>query len=340
MNKKWIEKLETLLNIPSPSGDTEEAVSFVENEFKTLGIKTERTNKGALIATINGEDDENQITFSAHVDTLGLMVKEIKDNGTLKTAQIGGFAWTSVEGEYVTISTLEGKKYRGTVLSTKASRHIFSTETDTMTREQDNIEIRIDEKVKNAEDVEKLGINVGDFCYLDPRVEVTKSGFVKSRHLDDKAGVICLLAFSESLTKSKNKLKNTVNFLITNYEEVGHGATQVPPKTKILIAVDMANPGPGQQSDEFSCAICAKDSSGPYDLSLRKEFASLAKKHNIDIKHDIYNYYSSDGSCALRTGFDIKVGLIGPGVDASHGYERTHVDALDATVKLCEAFIK
>lgn len=336
---KWMNKLEELLNIPSPTGDTEEAVAFVEKEFKALKVPTERTNKGALLATIKGESEE-AITFSAHVDTLGLMVKEVKSNGRLRISKVGGYAWTSVEGEYVTISTLEGKKYTGTVLSTKASTHIFADETNSMKRDDDNMEVRIDEKVKSKEDVEKLGIRVGDFCYLDPRAELTESGFVKSRHLDDKASVIILLMFAEKIMK-KGKPKNTINFLISNYEEVGHGAVaRIPENTKVFFAVDMANPGPGQESSEYSVTITAKDSSGPYDLALRKELVALAEKHKISYKTDIYNYYGSDASAALRAGYDIRAALVGPGVDASHSMERTHKDAIDETVKLLVAYVE
>lgn len=330
-----IKKLEELLRIPSPTGNTEKAISFVENEFKTLGISTYRNNKGALIATIEGKNKDKEVTLSAHVDTLGGMVKEVKDNGRLKITQLGGYVWSTIEGEYVTIETMDEKAYTGTVLTTKASSHVHGEGTKNIERNMDNMEIRIDEKVLYKDDVLKLGINVGDFVAFDPRTTVTDTGFVKSRHLDDKACVAALLGIAKYLIDNNIKPNYTTNFFISNYEEVGHGASSsIPEKTFEFIAVDMAAPGNGQTSDEYSVTICAKDSSGPYDYELRKRLINLAKENNLNYKIDIYPYYGSDGSAALRAGYDFKVGLIGPGVDASHSFERTHKEAIENTIKL------
>ncbi|MBU5294553.1 M42 family metallopeptidase [Anaerosalibacter bizertensis] len=324
-----------LLNIPSPSGNTVKAIDFVENEFNSLGIKTYRTNKGALIGTIDGKDSDEEITLSGHVDTLGGMVKEIKSNGRLKITQIGGYPWNSIEGEYCTIESNDGNLYTGTILTTKASTHVHGDKTSSTKRDEDSIEIRIDEKVKNNEDVEKLGISVGDYVFFDARAEITKSGFIKSRHLDDKAGVASILGIAKYLVDNTIVPNYTTNFFISNYEEVGHGASAaIPEKTTEFIAIDMAAPGEGQTSDEYSVTICAKDSTGPYDLELKKHLTKLAKDNNLNYKVDIYPYYGSDGSAALRAGHDFRVGLIGPGVDASHSFERTHREALENTIKL------
>lgn len=332
--------LEELLKIPSPTGNTEKAVLFVEEKFKKLGIATKRTIKGALIATIEGKNKDKEVTLSGHVDTLGAMVKEIKGNGRLKITQLGGYVWNTVEGEHVTIETLGGKTYTGTIMTTKASSHVHGEGTKTVERNADNMEIRIDEKVSSKEDILNLGINVGDFVYLDPRVVVTESGFIKSRHLDDKAGVISLLGIAKHLVDNNIKPNYTTNFFISNYEEVGHGAAAaIPEKTFEFIAIDMAAPGDGQTSDEFSVTICAKDSSGPYDYELRKRLIGLAQEENLNYKIDIYPYYGSDGSAALRSGHDFKVGLIGPGVDASHSFERTHIEAIENTIKLGIAYL-
>ncbi|NLW22623.1 MAG: M42 family metallopeptidase, partial [Tissierellia bacterium] len=278
---------------------------------------------------------DKEVTLSAHVDTLGGMVKEIKSNGRLKFTQIGGYVWSTVEGEYVQVENSQGKLYSGTVLITKASSHVHGEETKTTERNMDNMEIRLDEKVSSKEDVEKLGINVGDFVFFDPRVTITPSGFIKSRHLDDKAGVACLLGMAKYLVDNNITPKYTTNLFISNYEEVGHGASAaIPEKTFEFIAIDMAAPGLGQTSDEFSVTICAKDSSGPYDLELRQRLVKLAEENGLNYKIDIYPYYGSDGSAALRAGYDFKVGLIGPGVDASHSYERTHREAIENTIKL------
>lgn len=341
MNEKYIlDKLEALLNIPSPTGDTEKAISFVEEEFKSMGISTRRNNKGALIGTMEGLNQEKEVTLSGHVDTLGGMVKEIKPNGRLKITQIGGYVWSTVEGEYVVIETMAGNQYTGTILTTKASSHVHGSETDEIKRNMDNMEIRIDERVSSKEDVVNLGINVGDFVFFDPRITITPSGFIKSRHLDDKAGVVAILAMAKHLMENNITPNYTTNFFISNYEEVGHGASaSIPEKTFEFIAVDMAAPGEGQTSDEFSVTICAKDSTGPYDFGLRKRLVDLAKEEDLHYKVDIYPYYGSDGSAALRSGNDIKVGLIGPGVDASHSFERTHIEAIKNTVQLGIAYL-
>ncbi|MCH4890900.1 M42 family metallopeptidase [Acidaminobacter sp. JC074] len=336
INKKYImDSMVTLLTTPSPTGDTEAAIDFVDEKFKGLGIETRRTVKNALIATIPGEDDSKHRLLSAHVDTLGAMVKEIKANGRLKVTQIGGYAWNSIEGEYCTISTDENGEFTGTILLSQASTHVHGGKVGDQKRTGDNIEIRIDEKVKNKKDVEDLGIQVGDFVYLDTRTDVTESGFVKSRHLDDKACVACLLGMAEHLVTNKIKPKYTTHFYISNYEEVGHGSSAaIPEKTFEFLAVDMAAPGDGQTSTEYAVTICAKDSSGPYDLEMKRRLAKLAKDNELDYVIDIYPFYGSDASAALRAGWEVKHGLIGPGVDASHSYERLHEDSIEATVKL------
>ncbi len=220
-----VEKLVELLRIPSPTGNTERAIDFVEKEFKSLGLPTYKSNKGALIATIEGENKDKEVTLSAHVDTLGGMVKEIKGNGRIKLTQIGGYVMDTIEGEYVSVENSQGDIYTGTILTTKASSHVHGQGTKDIERNTDNMEIRLDEKVSSKEDVLKLGINVGDFIFFDTRTTVTDKGFIKSRHLDDKAGVACLLGMAKYLVKNNIKPKHTTNFFISNYEEVGHGAS-------------------------------------------------------------------------------------------------------------------
>ncbi|MFA5524290.1 MAG: M42 family metallopeptidase [Tissierellales bacterium] len=335
-----IDKLVKILKTPSPTGNTKTVMDIVENEFKELNISTYRTKKGALVATIKGENDDLHRTLSGHVDTLGAMVKEIKGNGRLKITQIGGYSWNTVEGEYCTVQASNGKEYTGTILTTKASSHVHGSETSSIERNANSLEIRLDEKVKKAEDVENLGISVGDFIFFDPKTTVTESGFIKSRHLDDKAGVVAILAVAKHFKDNSLSPKYTTNFFISNYEEVGHGASaSIPEKTAEFVAIDMAAPGDGQTSDEFSVTICAKDSSGPYDLELKNKLVKIAKDNNINYKIDIYPYYGSDASAALRAGWEFKHGLIGPGVDASHSYERTHKDAIENTIKLAVNYL-
>lgn len=333
MDRNYVKNLlEELLNIYSPTGDTENAICFMEKKFKELNIPCRRTNKNALIATIEGEEKE-AITFSGHVDTLGLMVKEIKANGRLAFSLVGGFSPTSVETENVFIKTYNGKLIPGTALYNEASVHVYDT-TTTGQRSIKNMEIRIDEDVKTAEDVRKLGISVGDFICLDPRCRIYDSGFIKSRHLDDKACIAAMMGLAKHLVKNKIKPKNTINFFISNYEEIGHGSSFVPENTVEFFAVDMAAPGVGQESDEKAVTICAMDSTTPYDLGMRNKLRKIAEEKKIDYRIDIYPHYGSDATAALRAGHDIRCALIGPGVDASHSYERTHILGIENTYKL------
>lgn len=327
--------LKDILPISSPTGYTDKVMDYIRKELNAINAPFVTTNKGALVVTLKGKDDENQVTFSAHVDTLGAMVKSIKSSGTLELTPLGGFMMNSIEGENCTIETVDGKVYSGTIQTVKPSVHVSAGEARELNRTPQNMEVVIDEKVFNKEDVEKLGINVGDFICFDTRTTFTESGFIKSRHLDDKLSVGILLYTIKYLVENKVQLPRTINFFISNYEEVGHGSSAaLPCKTKEFIAVDMGCPGLTQNSTEYDCCICAKDSSGPYDLDLRVRLTNLCKKHNIPFKIDIYPSYGSDASAALRAGWDIKTALIGAGVFASHGYERSHMDSVNATLDL------
>ncbi len=335
-----IEQLVEILNTPSPSGDTKKAMKLIRVYFDALNIETRLTNKGALIATIKGQNDDKHRTLSAHVDTLGAMVREIKGNGRLKMTQIGGFPWNAVEGEYCVISTDTDKTYTGTILTNKASTHVHGGDSSSNKRDADSMEVRIDEKVSSADEVRALGIEVGDFIYLNPRTETSVSGYIKSRHLDDKSCVASIIAMARHLVENKIVPPYTTHFLISNYEEVGHGAASgIPEKTFEFLAIDMAAPGEGQASDEHKVTICAKDSSGPYDLDIKRRLVKLAKENELPYVIDTYPFYGSDASAMVRAGWDIKHGLIGPGVDASHSFERTHNEGLEATIKLGIAYI-
>ncbi|QCX34874.1 M42 family metallopeptidase [Caloramator sp. E03] len=334
-----MDNIVNLSNIPSPSGYTNKAISYIEKIVKELCINYTITNKGSLIATIEGKNSKYQRTVSAHIDTLGAMVKKIKNNGRISFDKIGGYMLNSIEGENCIIETCDGKQYTGTVVTTKPSVHIHS-DAGQIERKLENMEIIIDEKVNDDKDVVNLGIEIGDFIFFDTRTQITKSGFIKSRHLDDKASAGILLGTIKYIVENNIPLPYTTNFYFTNYEEVGHGAAaSIPENTVEFIAVDMGAPGEGQNSSEYSVCICAKDSHGPYDYSLRCKLVNLCKEKSIDYRIDIYPHYGSDASTALRSGYDIKTALIGPGVFASHGYERTHKDAILNTTKLLAEYL-
>ncbi|HIC90157.1 MAG TPA: M42 family peptidase, partial [Anaerolineae bacterium] len=329
-----------LLRIPSPTGDTERAITFVQETLAAFPLQLQLTAKGALTATWKGRSAYAPRALTAHVDTLGAMVKEIKRNGRLKLAQIGGYAWEAIEGETCTIVTTDGQHYRGTILPTKASVHVYGKETHELERKGENMEVRLDARTTSVEETRSLGIEVGDFVYLDPRVEVTDTGFVRSRHLDDKAGVACIIGAVKVLSDAGLSPAQRTTIHVSNYEEVGHGASSgIPEDATELLAVDMAAVGEGQNSDEFTVSICAQDSGGPYHIAMRRKLVRLAQERNIPYKVDIYPFYRSDGEAAWRAGANLRVGLIGPGVDASHAYERTHRDSLEATTRLIVAYL-
>lgn len=332
--------LSDLLNIPSPTGYTREAVDYIEKTLSAFPeLKLERTRKGALLVTWPGRRTDQPRALTAHTDTLGAMVKEIKSSGRLLLTQLGSYVWNTIEGEGCTVITLDGKRIRGSYLIEAASSHVHGTKTSSMERNGQMLEIRLDERTSSEKETRALGIEVGDFVAFDPRIEIT-NGFVRSRHLDDKACVACLVAAVQSMHAAGLQPYQTAYFLISNYEEVGHGAaTGFPSDVGELVVVDMAAVGEGQTSDEFNATVCVKDSGGPYHHELSTKLRRLADQNNIPYKVDIYAYYGSDGGALLRTGADLKVALIGPGVDASHNYERTHIDGLTATTQWVMAYL-
>jgi putative aminopeptidase FrvX len=332
--------LSGLLNTPSPTGFTEPAITFTEQSLKGFpGLSFEHTRKGALVVTIQGDKSDAPRALTAHADTLGAMVKQIKSNGRLLMTKIGGYAWNTVEGEGCTVHTNSGEQMRGSILFEKASGHVHGSKVNETKREDDNMEVRLDARTTSQEQTESLGIRVGDFITFDPRVEIT-NGFVRSRHLDDKACVACLVAAVKALHDAGQKPTQTAYLLISNYEEVGHGAAAgIPQDVTELISVDMAAVGEGQTSDEFHATLCVKDSGGPYHHGLSQTLRQLADKYGIPYKVDIYPYYGSDGETFWRAGGNVAVALIGPGVDASHNYERTHQDALLATTQWILAYL-
>lgn len=333
--------LAELLNIPSPTGFTDRAIDFCEKTLETIpGVSLQRTRKGALVGLLPGQDkDAPWRALTAHVDTLGAMVKEIKPNGRLKLTRLGGFAWNTVEGEGVTVFASRGERVRGSILMEMASAHIHAADVGKTERNDGNMEVRLDARTVSKEETQELGIQVGDFVAFDPRVEIT-NGFVRSRHLDDKACVANIIFALKAIVDAGLKPAATTVLFISNYEEVGHGAASgIPDEVAELVAVDMAAVGEGQASDEFHATLCVKDSGGPYHHGLSQRMRQLAEDYAIPHRIDIYPYYGSDGGAFWRAGGDVAVALIGPGVDASHNYERTHTDALEATTRWCLAYL-
>lgn len=328
-----LETMKKYLQIPSPGGYTREATLEVKKDFEKFGLKTELTNKGALIGTLEGENNDRHVMITAHIDTLGCMVKEITNDGRIKYGKIGGGSWSSIEGENCYIITRKGKKIRGSVIPKMASAHIYGADRDA-TRNGENMFIRLDEIVASKEDVLNLGINIGDFICMDTRTEITDSGFVKSRYLDDKLAVAILVEIVRYFSENNLKPKYTTHFFISNYEEIGHGVAGEPEKVSEMIAVDIGIVGDGQNSDEYSVSIAAMDRRSPYNFEFRNKLVDIAEENNIRYKLDLYNFYSSDSTHVAGQGKDINFASLGPAVDASHHYERTHISSINNTTEL------
>ena len=339
-NDYLVDFLVKLLNIPSPTGFTEDAIAFVEKELSHFQqLELSRTRKGALVAKWVGQNDDAPVALTAHVDTLGAMVKDIKPNGRLQLTRIGGLVLNGVETEGCWVHTSKGAKMRGSYMLNMSAAHVYAAKVSETKREEDAMEVRLDARVSNPKETRELGIEVGDFVSFDPRVELT-NGFIRSRHLDDKACVANIVAAIKSLVEAGQSPARTVYFHISNYEEVGHGASAgIPSDVHELVTVDMAAIGAGQSSDEYHTTICVKDSGGPYHHGLSNKLRKAADANNIPYKVDIYPFYGSDGEAFWRAGGDVAVALIGPGVDASHNYERTHIDALTATTNWILAYL-
>ena len=328
------EQLYTLTSIPSPSSFTTKVTDYLLSELSSLGYSPERSNKGNVFVTLGGSG--SPLVLAAHVDTLGAMVRSIKENGRLRPTTIGGHQWSTADGENCTIHTRDGRVYTGVVLNKEPSSHVADQKTELI---EENMEILLDENVASDQDTLALGIQTGDIIAMDPRTVVTESGYIKSRFLDDKLSAAILLGLARAVREDAWKLNRKVSLLFTVYEEVGHGGSVVPNDTEEMISVDMGCVGSDLGCTERMVSICAKDSGGPYNYDLITALSNLAKEKKLDYAIDVYPHYGSDVETTLRAGYDIRHGLIGPGVYASHNYERSHMDGVHNTFELLKAYI-
>lgn len=335
-----LEQAKNLLAIDSPSGFGAEVTSYLMGELKTIGVSAKMSTKGGVLANIPSKKRGGAILFQAHCDTLGAMIHEIKSDGRLKLTNIGGMEANNSEAENVRIRTRGGKVYEGTCQLINASVHVNSDYKKTE-RTWKNMEVVIDENVSTKEDVEALGIMVGDYVCFEPRTRITETGYIKSRFLDDKLSAAILLGYAKYLTERKIKLDRSVYLHFTIYEEVGHGGSSpCPEDVSEAWSVDMGCVGEGLNCTEREVSIAAKDSGGPYNYEIVSRLIELAKKYDIGYAVDIYPFYGSDVEATLSAGFDVKHALIGPGVYASHGYERSHKDGAANTFRLLQAYME
>jgi len=330
--------LTKILAIDSPAGYTKGVIAEIKNIVEGMGYTASLTNKGNLVVDVPGSDCGKTIGVSAHVDTLGLMVRSIKPDGTLSFVQVGGAIMPTLDGEYCKVYTRCGKVYTGTILSNSPSSHVY-TDATKLEREAKNMHVRLDEAVESKDDVDKLGVVAGDFICYDPKTVFTPSGFIKSRFLDDKLSAAIVLAALQQLKDISAKPAFNTKIIFSTYEEVGHGLAHLPCEVSELLSIDMGCIGSDLSCTEFDVSICAKDSSGPYDYELTGRLIDLAKGAGLKYAVDIYPFYGSDTSAALRAGNDARGGLIGPGVAASHGMERSHMSACENTFKLLYLYL-
>ena len=325
-----------LLAIDSPSGFTAQAASWVKAEFEALGFDAKLTTKGGVLVDLGGENAADGLLLEAHMDTLGAMVAQVKGNGRLKLTALGGMNANNAEGENVRVYTRAGKIYEGTCQLCNASVHV-NKDYDNAKRSFDTVEIVVDE----AAGAKELGIQVGDIVCFEPRSRRTESGYLKSRFLDDKLSVGILMGLTKYIHDEKIALKRRLYLHITAYEEVGHGGSaSVPQGITEAISVDMGCVGDGLHCTERQVSICAKDSGGPYSYELVGKLIAAAEKAGADYAVDVYPFYGSDVEATLRSGHDLRHGLIGPGVYASHGYERSHIDGVMNTLKLLQSYLE
>lgn len=330
-----------LMEIPSPAGYTDVIVRFVCGELEKLGIDFELTRRGAIRANLHGKQKSPDRAIVAHLDTLGAMVTNLKDNGRLELAPIGHWSSRFAEGARVTIFSDQEKKFRGTILPLKASGHAFNEEVDNQPVAWGNLEIRVDEKVYSADGLREAGIRIGDIVAVDPLPEIGPNGFINSRHLDNKAGVALLLGAAKAVQEHQAPLHVDCHLLFTISEEVGSGASAVLHQDVAeIVSIDNSTAAPGQNSDELAVTIAMMDSTGPFDWHLTHKLIDLCKTQEIPFARDVFKHYRCDAAAAVEAGNDLRTALVCFGCDASHGYERTHIDSLTSLAKLLSVYIQ
>ena len=327
-------QLKELTAIPSPSGFTKQATAYVCATLEGMGYEPQLSRKGNVLVELGGQG--SPLVLAAHVDTLGAMVRSVKKTGRLRPTTLGGHQWSTADGENCTVHTRDGRVYTGVVLNKEPSAHVADKKTEIV---EENMEILLDENVDTKDGVAELGVQTGDIIAMDPRTVITESGYIKSRFLDDKLSAAILLGLARAVAAGDIKLSRKVSLLFTVYEEVGHGGAFVPADTCEMISVDMGCVGDDLGCSERMVSICAKDSGGPYNYELVSALADTAKRLGLGYAIDVYPHYGSDVEATLRAGYDIRHGLIGPGVYASHNYERSHMDGVHNTYELLRAYV-
>lgn len=330
--------MEQLMGAPSPSGYCDKAYEIIKRFAAGMGLELYHDVKGTGYIRINGKSSEKTIAVSAHVDTIGLMVKSIETDGKIKVASIGGVNYSSIEGESVTVHTRDNRCYNGIICCKSHSVHVFQ-DARTLERSAGNMFLLLNERVFSKKDVENLGVLAGDHISIEPRFEYTEKGFVKSRFIDDKGCVAAAFAVLKTITENKIKPMYDLLFIFSQFEETGHGGAYVPEGITEYLSVDIGLIGPELNGNEYEVSINAGDGKGPYDRNFTTRLVDLAKLHNIGFQVDVFQNYATDGSMARIAGNNLITAAVGPGTYNSHGMERTHIDGLENTAKLILAYV-
>ena len=330
-----------LLHIPSPTGMTDPVVQYVCEKLADLDIEYEVTRRGAIRANLPGRIHSPDRAIAAHLDTLGAMVKNLKSNGRLEVVSIGTWPARSAEGARITLYSEHGKRFRGSLLPLKASGHVYGKQVDTQEASWQNLELRLDARVDNREDLLGIGINVGDMLSIDPQPEFLDNGFLVSRFLDDKAGVAAVLAATHAIRQAGLTLPMDCHLLFTISEETGAGASHIlHGDVAELLAVDNGTIAPGQNTSEYGVTISMQDSTGPFDWYLTRRLLAICNSFGIEHSRDVFKYYRSDAASAIEAGNDIRTALICFALDGSHGYERTHESSLLSVARLLSLYMQ
>lgn len=332
------ETMQALINTPSPVGYYEKMKPLLEAYAAKLGYEVTYDNRDTAYIKVAGQDTSKTVCISAHADTLGLMVRGINSDGTLRVRALGGLNFANVEGENVTVHTRSGMTYTGMLVCAHHSAHAYD-DAKTMERNENTVFVLLDQPVQSVEDVKELKIRNGDYISIDPRYTVTEAGYIKSRFIDDKAAMACSFATLKYLTDNRLKPKYNTVFAFSFYEEIGFGGVYVPPEISEYVAVDIAILGPDSEGSERAVTICAKDASMPYDYDLTNRLISAAQREGLDFAVDLFYRYGSDAGQAIKGGNNVRAAIFGMGVYSSHGVERTHLAGIENTAGLMLAYV-
>lgn len=327
-----------LIQTPSPVGCYEEITPLIEAYAAELGYQISCDRKHTIYITVDGQDNTKTVMVGAHLDTLGLMVRRIDEDGSILVRQLGGVNYYSLEGETVTVHTRDGRRYTGLMACKSHSTHVFD-DARTLTRDETTMMVRLDEKVSGKREVLELGISNGDIISIEPRFQYLPNGYIKSRFIDDKAGAAAVFAALKYMKEHELKPEYRTLLAFSFYEEINHGGSYIPKEVEEMVAVDIGLIGPDYDGNERSVSICVKDNFSPYDRGLTNKLIGIAEEMGLSHAVDVFYRYGTDANAAVRAGNNVYAAAFGMACYCSHGMERTHVTGVEETVKLILGYL-